>query len=136
MIVGTQYQAIPEDELLEDYYDNLHGAYNSMRETFQTRASQGLTQDDIAAMLSVDKSLISRRLNGGENLTLKTLSFMGSAMKCKVTVQYLPYELDALYDHLQYGDGPSNVDRADSLGKDEASTSNPRGNPALSNANG
>jgi hypothetical protein len=104
--------AISENELLEDYYDNLHAAYNCMREAFQMRASLGLTQDNLAESLSVDKSLISRRLNGSENLTLKTFSFMGSAMKCRVIIQYIPYEHDSLYDHIQQGRGPLNIDAA------------------------
>jgi transcriptional regulator with XRE-family HTH domain len=119
---GTQYSSIPEEDLLEDYYDNLHAAYNSMHEAFKTRAAQGLTQDDIAAMLSIDKSLVSRRLNGSENLTLKTLSYMGSAMKCKVLVHYLPYELDSIFDHIQYGNSSWGVSQ--SLGEEPPHGSN------------
>jgi transcriptional regulator with XRE-family HTH domain len=79
---------IQTEILLDDYYANLHGAYNSMRECF---ATCGSSQDDIAESLDIDKSLVSRRLNGTENLTLKTLSYMGTAMGCRLQVNFMPY---------------------------------------------
>jgi hypothetical protein len=89
MVGGNQMAIqIPKEELLDEYYENLHGAYNAMREGF---AASGLTQDYIACALDVDKSLISRRLNGSENLTLKTLSFMGSSMGCRLSITFVPY---------------------------------------------
>jgi transcriptional regulator with XRE-family HTH domain len=84
--------AIPQEILWDDYYENLHGAYNSMRERFAGCAAAGLTQDHLATMLDVDKSLISKRINGKENLTLKTLSFMATAMECRIIVSFVPYE--------------------------------------------
>jgi hypothetical protein len=81
---------IQTDVLLDDYYANLHGAYNSMRECF---ATCGSSQDHIAQSLDIDKSLVSRRLNGTENLTLKTLSYMGTAMGCRLHVSFVPYAM-------------------------------------------
>jgi len=94
MNVGTQFSgAIPMRVLLDDYYANLHIAYNSMSDAFQYRAhTGGLTQDELAQRLNVDKGLISRRLNGTENLTIKTLSFMGTAMGCRLNISFVPYE--------------------------------------------
>ncbi len=82
--------SISTDILLDDYYANLHGAYNSMRECF---LASGLSQDEVAESLDVDKSLISRRLNGSENLTLKTLSYMGTAMGYRLSITFVPYAL-------------------------------------------
>jgi transcriptional regulator with XRE-family HTH domain len=91
MSVGTDVAiAIPEARLLDDYHTNLYSAYRAMRDAFATR---GYTQDDLAVRLGVDKALISKRLNGRENLTLRTLSYMGSALDCRVTVTFTPYEL-------------------------------------------
>jgi transcriptional regulator with XRE-family HTH domain len=92
MNAGTQYIKIPQDRLFDDYYTNLHGAYNAMQSAFQMRAEAGLTQDNIATMLDIDKGLVSKRLNGTENLTLRTLSYMGTAMCCRVTIVFTPYE--------------------------------------------
>src|ERR1700739_3666011 len=72
---------LSKDTLWQDYYTNLKTALSSMRQLFRLRAhTDGLTQDDIAALLQIDKSLVSRRLNGEENFTLKTLSFMATEM--------------------------------------------------------
>lgn len=87
----TQIELIPANVLWDDYYENLHSAYNAMRDAYATCSAGGLTQDDIAIRLDVDKSLISRRLNGTENLTLKSISYMASAMKCRLMVAFVPY---------------------------------------------
>src|SRR4051794_15316108 len=62
---------IPKEELWDDFYANLHMAYGSLKDVFDR---SGETQDEIASRLGCDKSLVSKRLNGRENLTLKTLS--------------------------------------------------------------
>jgi hypothetical protein len=84
--------SIPDNDLREDYYDNLHTAYRNMRSAFGSRSASGVTQDDIAVKLGVDKSLISRRLNGEENLTLRTLSYMATAMECRLVIIFQPFE--------------------------------------------
>jgi len=84
---------IKEDILWEDYYASLHRAYNSMLDVFQKRAKEeGLTTAKLAKLLGVNKSLISRRLNGCENLTTKTLSNMASAMNSELMVELKPRE--------------------------------------------
>jgi DNA-binding XRE family transcriptional regulator len=87
MIAGSS-RKIPDADIWEDYYICLHDAYNSLREAF---AESGLTQDELATRLGVDKSLISKRLNGTENLTLKTISQMGTGMGYRAMVSYEPY---------------------------------------------
>lgn len=64
MTDGQSFSLIPERTLAEQYFENLHTAYRSMREVFKLRAAQGMTQDDLADRLNSDKGLISRRLNG------------------------------------------------------------------------
>jgi len=86
MLVG---KALSKGDLWEEYSINLHGAYEAMRRAFRQSA---LTQDAVAERLDADKSLISRRFNGSENLTFKTLSFMASAMGCRLTVLFTPYK--------------------------------------------
>jgi transcriptional regulator with XRE-family HTH domain len=90
MIDGSALQTpISKEELWDDYYANLHAAYNSLHETF---AQSGMTQDDLAEKIGCSKSLISKRLNGYENLTLKTLSFMGTGMGHRLEMKYVPYD--------------------------------------------
>src|ERR1700732_4214264 len=85
-------QVLSKDTLWQDYYANLKTALASMRRVFRLRSAAGLSQDDIATRLNVDKSLVSRRFNGEENHTLKTLSFMATAMGCRLNIQFRPYE--------------------------------------------
>ena len=86
----TCLHVIPDSIFWDDYYENLHAAYNSLRDTFK---ASGLSQDELASRLGVNKSVISRRLNGSENLTIKTLSQMGTAMECRLITTYQPYAL-------------------------------------------
>jgi transcriptional regulator with XRE-family HTH domain len=90
MTGGNVSDVIPDSAFWDDYYENLHAAYNSLRDTFK---SSGLSQDELAARLGVNKSVISRRLNGSDNLTIKTLSQMGTAMGCRLITTYQPYAL-------------------------------------------
>jgi transcriptional regulator with XRE-family HTH domain len=85
---------LSRDTLWQDYFANLKTALASMREAFRIRANnEGLTQDDMAKALNINKSLVSRRLNGDENFTLKTLSFMATAMRCRLQIRFRPYEV-------------------------------------------
>ena len=79
---------LSEADLWEEYYTNLNRAYGEMRQAFK---QSGLSQDEIAERLGVDKGLISKRLHSRENLTLRTHSFMASAMGCRLVMQYVPY---------------------------------------------
>jgi transcriptional regulator with XRE-family HTH domain len=87
----TGGKTLSKSELLDEYYAVLHDAYSSMRRIFHQLAAGGLTQDDLAERLGVDKALVSKRLRGRENLTLKTLSFMASAMGCRLAIYFVPY---------------------------------------------
>jgi len=104
MIGGTNANLIPASILKEDFYDNLHGAHRALREAFTLRAKDGLSQDDLASRLGVDKSLVSKRLRGLENLTLRTLSFMASALGCRLLILFQPYEnVQSPAGNYQYG---------------------------------
>jgi transcriptional regulator with XRE-family HTH domain len=85
----TDGEAIPENLLWEDYYENVHDAYDSMRSLINRRR---VTQDQLAARLNTDKGLISKRIHGSKNLTLKTLSFMATALNCRLSIKFVPYE--------------------------------------------
>ena len=88
MTAGMSIKPIPEAELAEDFFTSLHIAHQSMREAF---SRSGLSQDEVAALLAVDKALISRRLSGKDNLTYRTMSYMASAMKCRLVTFFRPF---------------------------------------------
>jgi len=90
MIDGIKHNPIPERELIADYFDNLHRAYSALRSAFRL---SGLTQDLLSRLLgNADKGQISRWLNGTQNLTLKTLSRLASAMKCALIIEFRPFD--------------------------------------------
>ena len=82
-------QVIPASVFWDDYYESLHIAYNALRQAFN---DSGLTQDELAIRTGIDKSLVSKYLNGSENLTIKTLSQMGAGMNYRLVVAYQPYD--------------------------------------------
>ncbi len=85
----TDGQPFSKGDLWEEFSTNLHGAYNAMRRAFQR---SGLSQEALTIKLGADKGLVSKRLHGKENLTLKTLSFMASAFGCRLAIFFIPYD--------------------------------------------
>lgn len=86
-------KAINTKILLQNFYSALHAAYNSMLKAFRKREEDsGFSQESIAILLNVDKALISRRLRGIENLTLRSLSYMATALNCRLIVKFEPNE--------------------------------------------
>ena len=84
---------ITERILLSEYYDNKHDAFHSMMDAFDLRAEKdGLNQEMLAELLGVNKGVVSRRLNGSANITLKTLSNMATALKCRLNISFQPVE--------------------------------------------
>src|SRR5689334_1840996 len=84
---------IPAELLLMWAAEVSQAAQFEMRRAFAKEAKEsGITQDEIAERLGVDKSLISRRMRGRSNPTLETLSDMARAMDCRVSL---------LFEHLR-----------------------------------
>lgn len=84
---------ITEKILLSEYYANKHDAYNSMMDAFDSRIeNDSFNQETLAALLGVNKGVISRRINGSANITLKTLSNMATALKCRLNISFQRYE--------------------------------------------
>lgn len=89
---GSKTQTLDKEILLQDYYSTLYEAYYSMLEVFRKREQAGWSQDKVASLLGVNKSLISRRLKGAVNFTLHSLSAMATALDCKLMVKFEPFE--------------------------------------------
>ena len=52
----------------------------AIQQTFAEEADDGLTKKELSETLGVDAALVSRRLNGPGNITLRTLSDLFTAM--------------------------------------------------------
>jgi transcriptional regulator with XRE-family HTH domain len=83
---------IEDAVLAEEYYIALHEAYHNLRERFILCREAGLTQKAIAARLGWDKGVVSRRLHGRDNLTLKTIAAMATAMDSRLKLQVVGYD--------------------------------------------
>jgi transcriptional regulator with XRE-family HTH domain len=67
--------------------------FRQIVDAFEFRVqNDGLTRKELADRLGVDKSVLSRRLNGTCNYTLETLSDMARAMDFKPEVKLVAYE--------------------------------------------
>lgn len=53
---------------------------DALQRTFAEESENGLTQKELAEALDIDQSLVSRRLHGPGNITLRTLSDLYTAM--------------------------------------------------------
>lgn len=63
------------------YLDYIAAVENALRDAYLDHARQtGETQNDIAARLGLNKSVISRRLNGRSNLSAESICDMAWAM--------------------------------------------------------
>ncbi|MPQ73269.1 helix-turn-helix domain-containing protein [Acetobacter senegalensis] len=52
----------------------------AIQETFEEQKNEGVSQSSIAAELDVDRSVVSKRLSGSGNVTLRTISDLFIAM--------------------------------------------------------
>lgn len=78
---------LDDSAISEEYYVALHVAYRALRLAFlRQREKKNITQSVIADRLGWNKSLVSRRLHGQENLTLRTLSALAFALECRLSI--------------------------------------------------
>ena len=68
-----------------DPYEKAYARFQShirdaIQRTYEAAARDGLTQKELAETLDIDAALISRRLNGPGNVTLRTISDLFTAM--------------------------------------------------------
>jgi transcriptional regulator with XRE-family HTH domain len=62
--------------------------------------NKGVTRTELARRLGVDKSYVTRMLNGMPNMTLKTLVSVASALDCRVSMPSFSKLTTAGSDHL------------------------------------
>jgi transcriptional regulator with XRE-family HTH domain len=86
-------EPISKKSFLNDEYANKYDIYGEIVDAFELRAkSDDFTQDTLAKLLGVNKGVVSRRLNGSANITIKTLGNMATALRCRLLVKLQPYE--------------------------------------------
>jgi transcriptional regulator with XRE-family HTH domain len=81
-------------------------------QAFREREAQGGTRQALAEALGIDKSVVSRRLNGSSNLTLEVVSEMARAMGYRPALQLESYEMLNAGNHLSASERPLVVNAA------------------------
>jgi transcriptional regulator with XRE-family HTH domain len=81
-----------------DKYEKAYGrlvrrVQSAIQETFEQETSRGLTQADMARELKLDPSIVSRRINGSGNLTLRSISDLFVAMNRDPLANFEPLEV-------------------------------------------
>ena len=66
----------------------MHGLLRKVRMVYhEAHEERGVTQQDIAERLNVDAAVVSRWINGRQNMTVRTLHNIARAMDCRLTVE-------------------------------------------------
>lgn len=97
---------IPKDDRRRIYLSLVDSVEGRLRELFAKRHEEtGLTQAALADKLDVDRSVITRRLKGAENMTLKTVADLVWAMGGCVEVEiFCPLEKPGRNDLVRVAD--------------------------------
>ena len=83
-------EQLTEDQKLTFRARLKYQLFGELRKTFdRLRSEENLTQEEIAFVLDIDKSLVSKRLGGETNMTLDTISDMARAIGARVEVKVL-----------------------------------------------
>lgn len=80
------------------------GVHKQLQQAYIRASARGVTQQDIAEDLGVDRSTINRRLLGGGNLTLRSLSDFAYAMDEDVEVVFRPSHHRTVGANFRIGD--------------------------------
>ncbi len=83
----------PKDRATGRFMSRVHRALAKV--VTEAKAETGLTQQQIADAMGVDKSVVSRILNGESNLTLKTIGDISWVLGFKPEVTFRPVEVVA-----------------------------------------
>jgi|SRR5580658_1432315 transcriptional regulator with XRE-family HTH domain len=98
------FQIEESDRFESAYADLLERIQNALQQTYhEEQEARGLTKTAVAAALGVDLSVVSRRLNGIGNITLRTISDTYTAMDREPLSNFVapraPVEEDDNSDH-------------------------------------
>ncbi|TEB04747.1 Antitoxin HigA [Pelotomaculum schinkii] len=64
--------------------------YQVVRQLIATRLNKGLTQKELAKLVGTTQSTIARIENGGQNVSIRTLSKLASALESEVKITLQP----------------------------------------------
>lgn len=84
-------EPIPKRELLDYRAELKYEIFRQLRRRFnELRVVTGFDQNALAKRLDVDKSLVSRRLKGENDMRLETFSDLARGLDCRIDVTLTP----------------------------------------------
>jgi DNA-binding XRE family transcriptional regulator len=83
------HMMITEDVFAEEHSESKHALYNSLMEAFK---ASGLTQDELAKLTGINKSIISKIIRGRRDVSIKTGSRLAAAMRNRLLPEFKRYE--------------------------------------------
>jgi hypothetical protein len=85
------FQIEEADRFESAYADLLERIQNALQQTYhEEQIAHGITKTAIAGILSIDLSVVSRRLNGIGNVTLRSISDTYTAMNREPLSNFIP----------------------------------------------
>lgn len=83
---------IPKRELRAYSEEVKFELYRQLRKRFHELKTRGFDQQHLAKRLGVNKSLVSRRLRGENDMGIETLSDLARGLECRIDVRLLPFD--------------------------------------------
>src|SRR5215467_12675740 len=96
----------PDQQAIEARVDEeMHGLVTQLTNeiTFHMR-ERGISRADLAALMGVSPGRVSQILGGGENLTLRTLAALSTALDARFDVELHSLKVDDTYTSRAAGD--------------------------------
>lgn len=85
--MARKVRPLDREILAEQWYDFMHDLLGEIRTAYrEAHKTRGVNQQYIADRLGVDAALVSRWLNGRQNMTVRTLHNVARAMDCRLRV--------------------------------------------------
>ena len=83
-------QELTNDKELKQEYDALEIEYQLKQALIEIRKGQKMTQKELAALIGIHQSDISKIENGTANPTIKVLQRLAKGLNKKLVIQFLP----------------------------------------------
>jgi transcriptional regulator with XRE-family HTH domain len=84
--ISSSTQRLSDDTLLENWYFFFHQTFARLKVKFLERE---ISQDELATRLGKNKAFISRCLRGRNNVTLKTMFYIASALGYRMEINFV-----------------------------------------------
>ena len=85
-MAAKNIKEIPKEDLAELWFSFNHNVLEQLQSRARELKKDGITQEIIAARLGVGPAVVSRRLKGRQNMSMRTMHDLARAMGCRLRV--------------------------------------------------